>query len=155
MRWKCDVIIVIVFLNISFVISSSFDALLIVMYVLILSISLSVIFLVTRSCVYSYESMSMRSIVEKNEKKNFKKISTFFVESNFTCNIERCSYNVNIYVFWDVFLHVHLHLLHICQEAKANWFKVLILAKTRKTLIVQYKSRRRKEKNYKRMRIIK
>ena len=91
--------IVIVFLNISFVISSSFDVLLIVMYIMISSISLSVIFFVTRFCVYSYESISMRSIVEKDEKKNFKKISTFFVESIFACNIEKCSYNVNIHAF--------------------------------------------------------
>ena len=45
--------------------------------------------------------------------------------------------------------------LLICQEAKTNKFKVLILVKTKEIVIVQNKSRSKKEKNYKRILIIK
>ena len=69
----------------------------------------------------------------------------------------------NIIFMLDFVLKRHYHFVtksnlyyrNECQEAKTNKFKVLILAKTREIVIVQDKSRSKKEENYKRVLIIK
>ena len=79
---------------------------------------------------------------------NFKQTFLVCLDKRKDVIVDTCLQKIS---FWSKIKILRL----ICQEAKTNKFKVLILIKIKEIVIVQNKSRSKKEENYKKVLIIK